>query len=113
MRFVALLTLLPTLAFAQDLPADAPIADPPLMVIVKSGELIDREGSSVAVSSGLYLNDVAAIKVAKRIAAAEAENKSLKESIEAQPDGISLSTVLICVAGALALGTGAGLLLRR
>jgi hypothetical protein len=87
---LALVVALP--CYAQQ--ADAPVAAP--AVVLSAGD--------VAPMHGLLLSDAAAIDAAKRLAASEAEAKSLRESIKQAPPWWGY--VLIGVA---ALGAGVGL----
>lgn len=92
MRLLALALVVALPCYAQQ--ADAPVAAP--AVVLSKGD--------VAPMHGLLLSDSAAIDAAKRLAASEAEAKSLRESIKAAPPWW-----VAVVVGVVALGAGVGL----
>ena len=91
MRLLALVLVVALPCYAQQ--ADAPVAAP--AVVLSKGD--------AAPMHGLLLSDAAAIDAAKRLAASEAEAKSLRESIKAAPPW----WVAVLV-GVVALGAGVG-----
>lgn len=73
------------------------------------------QGEIVYVGPGLYLNDEAALTHAKRITSLEAENKSLKSSLDviaATPSGPSFLTMALVAVVCIAAGASAVVIAR-
>lgn len=80
---------------------------PPMAVQALAGEIQLDAMHSYFVGEGVFLNKSGTIVFAQRLQTCEAENKSLKTDLESRADGVSMKTVLVVIATALALGFGA------
>jgi len=101
MRAALVLCLLPSLVFGQE--SDG--GTPQVAELVKG--VITTDAGYSAVYGGCWLSEAKCIDTAKEKAGYEARIAAL----EAQPPPMSLSVVLACVGGAVALGLAGGVVI--